>query len=368
MSSENIKISVVVPVYNVEVFLPRCLDSLLRQGLKAGEYEVICVNDGSPDGCSKILSDYSDRYPDIFHVITQENQGLGCARNIGVDFARGEYVAFVDSDDYLIDNAFSYLCGHFLKESPDVIHFDGCLMETDGKTIKGNMSEFHQISRWIYTDGKTVVDPQTQPEGVLLFDGDGTELYNKMMLAYTWAKIIKRSFLQQNQLKFHPVFIEDEMFNFDVFQHHPHTLVVSSCLYRYEQANSNSLGHTANKQKVLTQLDDLLFHNIGVMERYLHEKGNDAELSNAARRNIHFLQQNFFSRIMYVHLTWKEWQRFHQRLKELPAYEYPYGKPSGKMRIVTTLKFLSGKSYMVYLVLRASWLYYERPRRKALKF
>ena len=360
------KISIIVPVYNVEAFLPRCLDSLLRQGLEVGEYEVICVNDGSSDGSSKILSDYFERYPNIIHVVTQERQGPGCARNTGVDVARGEYVAFVDSDDYLIDNAYAFLCEHFLKEHPDVVHFDACMMETDGKTIKGNLSELHQISRWIYTKGKTVVDPQAKPEGVLLFDGDGTELYNKRMLTFTWAKIFKRSFLQRNKLKFHQVHIEDEMFNFDVFQHHPHTLVVSSCLYRYEQANPNSLVHTVNKQRVLSQLDDLLFYNIDVMNKYLHENGNDAELSHAAKRNIYFFQQNFFSRIMYVHLTWKEWLRFHRRLKELPAYEYPYGKPKGKMRIVTTLKFLSGKSYMVYLVLRASWLYYERPRRKAL--
>ena len=70
------KLSVIVPVYNVEKFLPRCLDSLLRQGMEVGEYEIICVNDGSPDGCGKILADYERKHPDLINVITQKNGGL----------------------------------------------------------------------------------------------------------------------------------------------------------------------------------------------------------------------------------------------------------------------------------------------------
>ena len=66
------KLSVIVPVYNVEKFLPRCLDSLIRQGLSADEYEVICVNDGSPDNRAQILADYEQKHPDIFRVIMQE--------------------------------------------------------------------------------------------------------------------------------------------------------------------------------------------------------------------------------------------------------------------------------------------------------
>ena len=93
------KLSVIVPVYNVEKFLPRCLDSLLRQGLEVGEYEVICVNDGSPDNCAQILAEYEQKYPGIFKVITQENRGLGEARNTGMKVAQGEWITFVDSDD-----------------------------------------------------------------------------------------------------------------------------------------------------------------------------------------------------------------------------------------------------------------------------
>ena len=81
------KLSVIVPVYNVEKFLPRCLDSLLRQGLEVGEYEVICVNDGSPDGSAAILAEYEKKHPEVFKVITQENRGSGAARNAGLKVA-----------------------------------------------------------------------------------------------------------------------------------------------------------------------------------------------------------------------------------------------------------------------------------------
>ena len=89
-------LSVIVPVYNVERYLPRCLESLLRQGLEAEEYEVICVNDGSSDNSALVLTDYAQLYPRIVKVIHQRNQGLGPARNTGMAAAQGEYIAFVD--------------------------------------------------------------------------------------------------------------------------------------------------------------------------------------------------------------------------------------------------------------------------------
>ena len=112
------KLSVSVPVYNVEKFLPRCLDSLLRQGMEVGEYEIICVNDGSPDGCGKILADYERKHPDLINVITQKNGGLSAARNTGMLRARGEYLVFIDSDDYVVDGAFRYLYDHFCQPAP----------------------------------------------------------------------------------------------------------------------------------------------------------------------------------------------------------------------------------------------------------
>ena len=154
------KLSVIVPIYNVEKFLSRCLDSLLRQGMKPGEYEVICVNDGSPDNCSAILTEYKRKHSDIFKIITQENKGVSEARNNGVRVAQGEFVGFVDPDDYVIDNGFRYLWDHFCLEKEgddiDVIHFN---------------------YRYVNTDGKTVPDPDAKPDGVIIYEGDDADAY-----------------------------------------------------------------------------------------------------------------------------------------------------------------------------------------------
>lgn len=90
-------ISVVVPVYNVEAYLRQCLDSLCQQD--GSGYEIIAVNDGSPDGSPQILAEYADRYPELVRVFDKPNGGLSDARNFGLSHARGEYVAFVDADD-----------------------------------------------------------------------------------------------------------------------------------------------------------------------------------------------------------------------------------------------------------------------------
>lgn len=96
-----IKISVIIPVYNEEKYLPECLNSVLAQTLK--EIEIICINDGSTDGSYDILMDYSKKYANVI-VLHQENQGSGLARNKGIECAKGKYICFMDPDDYYAQN------------------------------------------------------------------------------------------------------------------------------------------------------------------------------------------------------------------------------------------------------------------------
>ena len=93
---DRIEISVIVPIYRVEAFLPACIDSILKQTFR--NIEVILVDDGSDDGCPAICDAAAEKDARV-QVIHQENQGLSAARNAGIDAAKGEYIAFVDSDD-----------------------------------------------------------------------------------------------------------------------------------------------------------------------------------------------------------------------------------------------------------------------------
>lgn len=95
------KVSVIVPVYNVELYLEKCLLSLVKQTLD--EIEIIIVNDGSKDGSQKIIDDFSTKYPNKIKSFTKENGGLSDARNFGLDHASGDFIGFVDSDDYVFE-------------------------------------------------------------------------------------------------------------------------------------------------------------------------------------------------------------------------------------------------------------------------
>ena len=92
------KVSVIIPVFNSEKYLHACLDSVINQTLK--ELEIIVVDDGSTDSSREILEDYKSRYPDKVYLYFKENGGQGSARNSGIMLSRGEYIGFVDSDEY----------------------------------------------------------------------------------------------------------------------------------------------------------------------------------------------------------------------------------------------------------------------------
>jgi len=119
----ELKLSVIVPMYNVENYLHKCIDSLLQQDLSSDEYEIILVDDGSPDRCGEICDEYAAKHSN-FKVIHRENGGLGAARNSGMDVARGKFVQFVDSDDYLEPMVLGSLARKMEMDGLDVLRFN----------------------------------------------------------------------------------------------------------------------------------------------------------------------------------------------------------------------------------------------------
>ena len=113
------KISVIVPVYNVEELLPKCLDSLVNQTFD--DYEVIVVNDGSPDNSQKIIDEYYKKHPHIIKPLKKENGGLSSARNFGLKYASGEYILYVDSDDWVSNDMLKMMYETALKDDSDIV-------------------------------------------------------------------------------------------------------------------------------------------------------------------------------------------------------------------------------------------------------
>ena len=118
----KIKVSVIVPVYNVEKFIDKCLNSLVNQTLK--EIEIIVVNDGSPDNSQKIIDEYVKKYPDKIKSFIKENGGQGSARNMGIEKAVGEYISFVDSDDWLDLDTLEKMYFLAKKDKSDIVICD----------------------------------------------------------------------------------------------------------------------------------------------------------------------------------------------------------------------------------------------------
>lgn len=130
-------LSIVIPVYNVERYLPRCLDSVLGQNFS--DFEVIAVNDGSTDRSLSILKEYEARNEGRLTVLTKENGGLSDARNFGLARAKGKYVAFVDSDDFILPSFARASVEKMEKEEADLLLLDFFYAYEDGETGAGNV-------------------------------------------------------------------------------------------------------------------------------------------------------------------------------------------------------------------------------------
>lgn len=165
------KISVIVPVYNVEQDLPRCLDSILEQTFR--DLEIIAVDDGSTDGSSLILDHYSQIYPQV-KAIHQKNSGVTSARLHGVSKATGEWIGFVDSDDYIEPQMYQILFNNAKKYDASISHCGYQMIFSDGR-----IHFFHNTGRIVLQDKLTGL--QDLLDGTLVEPGLWNKLYHKSL-------------------------------------------------------------------------------------------------------------------------------------------------------------------------------------------
>lgn len=215
------KVSVVVPVYNVENYLEKCLDSILEQTLE--EIEIICVNDGSTDSSLDILRCYEKRDKRI-SIIDQKNQGLGAARNAGIAKAKGEYVGFVDSDDFIRPTMFEKLYKKAKRFDSDVVLTNIELYFTDcGTTQLFRDNSFYQMMS--DTNYFTVM-----------------QLPKVLQSIGVWDRIYRRTFLEEYHLQ-NPVsrIYEDVLFTVQTSVYARRISVVNEPLYYYRKNTGHSI-------------------------------------------------------------------------------------------------------------------------------
>lgn len=181
---ENPVVSVIVPVYNVEQYLPQCLDSIVNQTLK--NIEIICVNDSSTDNSLNILNHYAEKDPRI-KVVTQPNGGAGAARNRGLSLAAGKYLSFLDSDDFFEPDMLELAYNKAVCDKADFVVFQSDQYYTDRK-------EFVSVP---WTLREKEIPPYTPFNHRQMTDN-----IFKVFVGWAWDKLYDREFVEKNHLRF----------------------------------------------------------------------------------------------------------------------------------------------------------------------
>ena len=275
-------LSIIIPTYTAEAYLSRCLDSIFSQ--KFDNYEVLCINDGSTDDTSALLERYVATHSNL-RIIAQSNQGMASARNHGLNKATGKYVLFVDSDDWLCENALSILVPQLTGE--DIIGF--------------NARKYHEASEE-YTYQPTVVTPENT---------SGWDYYCRHRLEATnihfvciWQRAYRRAFLEEHSLRFVDGLrrAEDDLFSTMAMLHATSIKTMTDCLYTYT-IRSNSITRTINPT---LEADSLHVQRL-LEDTFLPLEGID----KLAIYQV--LASNYITRLTCNHktvLSTDEWHRF----------------------------------------------------------
>ena len=222
------KVSVIVPVYNVEKYITKCLDSLVNQTLK--DIEIIVVNDGTKDNSEEIINSYLKKYSNIKYF-KKENGGQGSARNLGLKHATGEYVGYVDSDDYVELDMFEKMYNKAIADNSDIVICNSYNVINDKKIVESRVKYYDD-----YRDA----------------------FFGKMAV---WDKIYKRNLLLDNNMEFRSkVWYEDLDFTLKILSKANKISFIDEPLYNYlirEGSTMNNLNLDKNMDIILA-FDEVL--------------------------------------------------------------------------------------------------------------
>jgi len=212
------KVSIIVTVYNVEAFLEKCLDSLVSQTLD--NFEVIVVNDGSPDDSQKIIDKYKKKYPEIIKAYKIKNRGLGGARNYALEKCSGEYVLFVDSDDYIDLTMAEEMYKMAKKDKSDIVLCGYDVIDEATKKVISKESAYSPVEK-------------ENPVLSLLFGKTAV-----------WNKLYKTSLIKDNNIKFRSkVWYEDIDFSFKTLLLSKKNSFIDEPFYKYLIRNGSIMNN-----------------------------------------------------------------------------------------------------------------------------
>lgn len=289
--NNNPLISFIVPIYNVEEYIDRCIQSLLMQGLNKNSYEIILVNDGSTDRSPVICQHYCDLHENV-RIIFQENMRVGIARNTGIREAHGEYICFVDADDYLIEN----------KICSIIKYCDG-----QNDLIRYWCKIIHPYTRY----------EKAEPDGHVTFQGNGLEYLREYGLeTFCWNYLYRKDFVKKNNLLFANVISEDFLFINEVLFTNPNIISLAQRIYCY-YIREGSIATLRTQNHSRRWVKDLL-NNITKMKFLIDEyKNQDYLLYMKCNYSLERKVPYLFGRIMTSNYTLSEYKEILNQCRSL---------------------------------------------------
>lgn len=330
------KVSVIVPIYKVEKYLRQCIDSIINQSLK--DIEIILVNDGSPDNCPKICDEYK-KIDSRIKVIHKKNGGLSSARNAGMKIATGEYIGFVDSDDYIEHDMYEKMYYTAKEHDVDFVMSDYYKVHETNKTevsaiIDGGIYNKNKIKNIIY------------PQLIMKENID----YGPLLAV--WHCLYKNSFLKDNDIYFDEVvkYSEDNLFSSIVgYKSESFYYMKGSYFYNYRY-NPNSISATYK--------EDSLSVYVEMNNRLYNKFYNCKEFSFNRQLNLHMIYYtfNYINQVIGSNLTFKEkYKKIKDTMikKEIRRAFNNFTLPDVNMKLKLCILMLKHKMAFTYMIIRA---------------
>lgn len=310
-------ISLIIPIYKAEPFLPRLFENLEAQGVFFDDKEfgeVIFVNDGSPDNSEKIILEYSNKHPWV-RYIRQENQGQHIARNTGIDAAKGEYIAFMDQDDAYTPDSLSVMLDCARRKEADILRGNFAMLK-DLEYYKWQSYSCNNSGEGDSTNG---IEYILRKNGLHYDD-------------FVWASLYKKDFLKKNNFRFHPdvSYSEDAAFIWMVFPEAKKVVSLSSIVYIWIQrddseSHTTSIDHRLKREKNAEKLSVFMF---SLLRKFRSRNDVPKQILHMLLLGSYWSCYKYFGTLVkFRGLTKEEIEPTIKRLKEEGVYPYPHKFP-----------------------------------------
>jgi len=306
-------LSVIIPVFNTEKFISKMVRSVISQGLNPSEYEILLMDDGSTDQSLSVCESLAEEYPDIIRVYSHKNCGVGKTRNRGTDLARGEFVCFFDSDDYLLPGRLGVLLETADMNSVDAVAFSSVTVDR-------------------YYPGDEVYLAK-RPTYNVTYTGTCEDRIEKACFgSMIWNLVIRKEFIDKSGLEFadYPIG-EDVVYNLELALRRPRMVIYDTDIYRY-CIRRNSAVNSIDDAKVRRHIESYM-SVLGHMANILHDL-KDERFAKGIEELISRQYVPFFSRILRSDISKEE---FEQIIADLASWgcDLNFGAPSRLKRIVS---------------------------------